>query len=191
MTAGTHLALVGLMGSGKTAVGRLAADELGLALVDVDDAIQARTGQNVRELWEAGGEDAYRPLERDIVIDALAPDVPQVLAAPGGVVLDPLCVHALRQPHVAVVYLRADPAVLAERVADDPQPRPLLDRDPRGVLTDQHASRDGQYAELADLVIRIDRVTPEQAATSILDAELVSAQRSARTDRSQKATKAS
>jgi shikimate kinase len=175
VTDPTHLALVGLMGSGKTAVGQLVADRLGLPFVDVDDSIQARTGQNVRDLWEAGGEDAYRPLERDIVLEALVPSAPQVLAAPGGVVLDPVCVHALRQPHVGVVYLRADPAVLAERVTADPQPRPLIGTDPHRVLAAQHADRDGQYTELADLVLPIDALTPEQAAERILAARVIAA----------------
>lgn len=175
VTAPTHLALIGLMGSGKTAVGRLVADRFGLPLVDVDESIQARTGQNVRDLWEVGGEDAYRPLERAVVLEALVPSEPQVLAAPGGVVLDPVCVHALRQPHVAVVYLRADPAVLAERVIADPQPRPLLGTNPHHVLAGQHAARDREYTELADLVLPIDSLTPEQAADRILAAQIVAA----------------
>ena len=86
MSERTHLALVGLMGSGKTSVGQVVADRLGLPLVDVDEAIRARTGQGVKELWERGGEAAYRPLEREVVVDSLAPGRPVVLAAPGGVV---------------------------------------------------------------------------------------------------------
>jgi len=175
VTDPTHLALVGLMGSGKSAVGQLVADRLGLPLVDVDDSIQARTGKNVRDLWESGGEEAYRPLEREIVLEALAPREPQVLAAPGGVVLDPVCVHALRQPHVGVVYLRADPALLTQRVIADPQPRPLLGSNPHHVLAVQHAARDGQYTELADLVLAVDVISPEQAAERVLAAQIIAA----------------
>jgi shikimate kinase len=76
----THVALVGLMGSGKSAVGERIATPLGLPLVDVDDQIQARTGRSVRDLWEEGGEAAYRPLERSVVVGALAPGSGVVLA---------------------------------------------------------------------------------------------------------------
>lgn len=169
----THLAMVGLMGSGKTSVGGLVAARLGIPLVDVDDAIQARTGRSVGELWETGGEAAYRPHERAVVVAALSHRERSVLAAPGGVVDDPTCLASLRQPHVAVVYLRAEPAVLARRLADDDQPRPLLGDDPLGVLRRQHASRDARYAALADLVVRADEHTPEDIAARTLAAGLL------------------
>ena len=103
----SHLALIGLMGSGKSSVGRLVAAALDLPLVDVDDAIHARTGRDVEELWREGGEAAYRPLERAVVLDALDPANPSVLAAPGGIVVDDVALAALAAPHVGVVYLRA------------------------------------------------------------------------------------
>src|SRR5688500_16527217 len=161
------------MGSGKTSVGRLVADRLGLPLVDVDDAVRARTGHSVQELWEEGGEDAYRPLEREVVVEALRPGDPHVLAAPGGVVVDPVCMRSLSEPHVGVVYLRSDPAVLADRVMADPQPRPLLGTNARQVLADQHAARDERYASLADVVVPIDLCTVEQAAELVLGLGLV------------------
>ena len=176
MTGHSHLALVGLMGSGKSSVGRLVAAPLGLRLVDVDDAIHALTGRGVAALWREGGEAAYRPLERSVVLDALDPAQPSVLAAPGGVVVDEVAMAAITAPHVSVVYLRADPVVLADRVRADPQPRPLLDGDPVGVLTDQHAARDHLYDAIAHLVVRIDELSPEQAAGRILAAGLVDAE---------------
>ena len=94
----THLALVGLMGSGKSAVGEIVGARLGLPLVDVDDEITRRTGRSVRDLWEEGGEAAYRPLEQAIVLEALAPGPGKVLAAPGGVVVDPIAEEALPNP---------------------------------------------------------------------------------------------
>ena len=173
MTRHSHLALVGLMGSGKSRVGRVVAEALGLPLVDVDDAIQERTGLDVEALWREGGEAAYRPLEQAAVIAALDPARPVVLAAPGGVVVDDAARVALAAPHVAVVYLRADPATLAERVRADPQPRPLLDAGPERVLTDLHAARDHDYVATAQLVLDIDGLTPDQVAARILAARLV------------------
>jgi len=165
----THVALVGLMGSGKTAVGRLIGAGLGLPLVDVDPEIVTRTGRTVRDLWEAGGEAAYRPLELAIVLESLAPGSGRVLAAPGGVVVDAVAEEALDQPHVAVVYLRAEPATLAERIQQDDQPRPLLPPDPLEQLRDMHADRDERYRAVALLTVDVEGRTPQQLAEQVLD----------------------
>src|SRR5687767_189382 len=78
--------LVGLMGAGKSTVGRALAEHLQRPFVDVDHEIEAATGQTVRQLWTSGGEAAFRDLERDTVLATLARTTPVVLAAPGGVV---------------------------------------------------------------------------------------------------------
>lgn len=166
----THVALVGLMGSGKTAVGRVIGDRTGMEVVDVDDEIRARTGRSVRALWEDGGEAAYRPLEQAIVVEALTPGQGRVLAAPGGVAIDPVAQEALRQPHVAVVYLRVAPETLAERIRQDDQPRPLLGSDPLGRLREMHADRDARYQALAQRTEEAEGRTPEQIAEAVLEA---------------------
>jgi shikimate kinase len=166
----THVALVGLMGSGKSAVAEIVGARLGLALVDVDDEITRLTGRSVRDLWEQGGEAAYRPLERAIVLEALTPGPGKVLAAPGGVVIDPEAEEALAQPHVAVVYLRAAPETLAERVRADDQPRPLLTPDPLERLRDMHDRRDHRYRALGQLTEDVEGRSPQQLAEAVLDA---------------------
>ncbi len=108
-----QLVVVGLMGSGKSTVGALVANRTGGRLVDVDVVIAEETGKTVRELWEEGGEDAYRG-QSGAVLRTLADDTPSVLAAPGGVVLDP-AVRAALAGHI-VVWLRTTPAALASRV---------------------------------------------------------------------------
>lgn len=158
--------LVGLMGSGKSTVGRLVAERTGRRLVDVDVAITARTGQSVRELWEAGGEAAYRHLESAEVLAALGDDVADVIAAPGGVVLDPEVRAALRTAFV--VWLRADPAVLADRVSRGDH-RPLLGDRPHEVLAGMARDRAALYGEVADAVVDVDTVGPEDAAGTIVD----------------------
>jgi shikimate kinase len=166
----THVALIGLMASGKSAVGLVLAEELGVPLVDVDEAIQARVGRSVQELWIDGGEDAYRPLERDVVLEALARGRSCVLAAPGGVAVDPVAAEAIAQPHVAVVYLRADALVLAARVRADPQERPLVGADPEAVLAEQLRARDARYRALADRVEEIEGRDPAAVAADLLEA---------------------
>ena len=82
-----HLVLVGMMGTGKTTVGTVLAQRLGRPLIDSDAEVEARTGRTVREIFETDGEAAYRALETEALVDALASPVPAVIAAAGGVVL--------------------------------------------------------------------------------------------------------
>ena len=119
--------LVGLMGSGKSTVGALVAQRTGRKFVDVDAVITARMSKTVRELWEEGGEAAYRHLESDVVLEVLRDDTPTVLAAPGGVVLDPVVRAALADS--LVVWLRTSPSTLAGRVRPGDH-RPLLGDQP-------------------------------------------------------------
>ena len=94
-----QLVLVGIMGSGKSTVGALVANRTGGRLVDVDVVIAEETGKTVRELWEEGGEDAYR--ESGGCVAHAGRQQPSVLAAPGGVVLDPV-VRAALAGHIVV-----------------------------------------------------------------------------------------
>jgi shikimate kinase len=161
----TQVVLVGLMGAGKSTVGALVAAALGRELVDVDVAITRRTGRSVRELWEEGGEAAYRGLESSTVLDTLdGPDV--VLAAPGGVVLDPQVRNALGPAQV--VWLRADPRTLGARVRAGDH-RPLLGDDPTADLAAMASARAELYAGVADLVVDTGAAAPDEAATVILD----------------------
>ncbi len=164
-----HLACIGLMGSGKSTVGRLVADRLEWAFVDVDDLIEATTGCTVADLWEHGGEDAYRPLEQSIVVDALGAMRHSVLATPGGVVLDRHAVQAIEGGDVMAVYLRCNPDQLAERIAHDQgHARPLVDDHPGEVMRAMFTARDRTYLELADAVVEVDALTADQAATAVL-----------------------
>lgn len=158
------LALVGLMGSGKSTVGRSVAERSGRRFVDVDVAIEHRTGRNVRELWAAGGEAAYRRLESEECLAALGDDS-VVLATPGGAVLDPQVRGALLR--CAVVWLRAEPAVLAGRVTVGDH-RPLLDEDPEGTLATMASDRAALYAAVADRTIDTDGLTPDAVADEVL-----------------------
>lgn len=164
-----HVACIGLMGSGKSTVGRLLAEHLQWSFVDVDDLIETTTGCTIGELWEQGGEEAYRFLEHELVVDVLGAMHHSVLATPGGVVLDRQSTHALESTDVVAVYLRAAPDVLAERIAHDHgQQRPLVDDHPGEVMRAMHAARDRTYLELADEVVQVDDLTPDQAACAVL-----------------------
>jgi shikimate kinase len=165
-----HVACIGLMAAGKSSVGRILAHELGWAFVDVDEEIEARTGSSVAELYESGGEAAYRPLERQVVLEALAAPARSVLAAPGGIAVDDEARRAIGAVDVVAVYLRADPATLAARVRADDHARPLVDDDPDAVLREMFDRRDAVYRALADIEVQVDAIDHEEVARLVLQA---------------------
>jgi len=162
-----HIVLVGLMGSGKSTVGRLLAARLHRPFLDSDEMVEARTGRTVREIFEADGEAAYRPLETEALLDALATPEPAVIAAAGGVVLSPVNRDALRRGAGKVVWLRASPALLVDRAVRQDH-RPLLEQDPEGTMARMAADRTELYAEVAGEVIDIDDLTPAQVADRVV-----------------------
>ena len=85
--AGKHIVLVGMMGAGKSSVGRVLARKLHRPLLDSDELIEERTGRTVREIWVSDGEAAFRAIETATLIAILGDDEPAVVAAAGGVVL--------------------------------------------------------------------------------------------------------
>ena len=167
---GVDVVLVGMMGTGKSTVGRLLAERSGRLLVDSDAVVEARTGHTVRELWAAHGEAGYRDLETAALRDTLgATPGGAVIAAAGGVVLREENRRLLRDSGAMVVWLRAAPEVLYERIrpAIEGGHRPLLDHDPLGTLHRLAAERAPLYAEVAHQVLDVDHLTPEAVVDRI------------------------
>lgn len=162
-----HVVLVGLMGTGKSSIGRPVAEALGRDLVDSDSWIEARTGKTVRELWEDGGEAAYRPLERQALLEALDADEPLVVAAAAGTILEPDLRERLAADDAFVVFLEADPGPLAATVGAKGH-RPLVGDDPGPLLEAMAAERDPLYREVADLVVDTDSMSRDEAVDLIL-----------------------
>jgi len=158
--------LVGLMGSGKSTIGQIIAERTGRSFVDVDVAIAARTGQAVRQLWEEGGEAAYQHLQSEEVLQTLCAGAPVVLAAPDGVILDPAVRSALQDAFV--VWLRASPATLADRVRPGDH-RPFLGDHPYEALSAMADSRSGLHGQVAHAVVDTDGVAPEAAADIVVN----------------------
>ena len=163
----THLVLVGMMGVGKSTVGRLVAAELDRPLFDSDEMIEQRTGRTVREIWSTDGEDAFRTLETDTLLEALAEPEESVIAAAGGVVLSERNREALTSADAHVVWLLADVDVLLDRVRNGMH-RPLLDDDPEGTLRRMHVERAALYQEVADAVVSVDHRSPNDVAKAVL-----------------------
>jgi shikimate kinase len=163
----THVVLVGMMGVGKSTVGRLVAAELDRPLFDSDEMIEERTGRTVREIWADDGEQAFRDLETDTLLEALGASEPSVIAAAGGVVLREANREALAAADAHVVWLLADVQVLVDRVRSGMH-RPLLDDDPETVLRSLYAEREPLYQEVADAIVSVDHRTPTDVARAVL-----------------------
>jgi len=135
-----HVIVVGLMATGKTTVGRALADHLGWRFDDSDAFIEAATGMTVKALRARRGVEVMREAESRHLLGALAGPGEVVIAAAAGVVEDERCLAALRRRDVAVIWLRASPAILAERFGSEAH-RPLYGKDPATFLAEQAAER--------------------------------------------------
>jgi shikimate kinase len=144
------VALVGLMGVGKSTVGRKLAESLSAQFIDSDEEIEKAAGLSVQEIFDRLGEPEFRRGERR-VIERLLNGPPIVLATGGGAYMDPQT-RALLKDKATTVWLRADLETIWKRVSRR-DTRPLLKRDnPKQVLADLHAARAPVYAE-ADIVV--------------------------------------
>ncbi len=147
MSMGKHLVLIGLMGAGKTTVGRECARRLGRPFVDTDDLVTGAAQMPVERIFENGGEPEFRRLEREAVADVCASPEPLVVACGGGSVLDPENRRALRAAGL-VVWLRAPAPTLVARVGDGAS-RPLLRDDPAAALARLERLREPSYEAAA------------------------------------------
>ena len=166
--AGAHLVLVGLMGAGKTSVGRACAERLGRAFVDTDDVVVTHAGMPIDDIFRRSGEPYFREIERTVIADVCAAPEPLVIACGGGSVLDPENRARLRASGV-VVWLRAPASVLATRVGDG-STRPLLRNDPAGALARLEKLREPAYEAAAHASIDTETLDVPAVAELVLDA---------------------
>ncbi len=157
------IVLVGLMGAGKTAVGRLLAQELGCAFIDSDDEIVKAANMTIAEIFERDGESFFRQKETQI-LDRLLDGPPCVLSTGGGAYMSAENRALIAQKGVAL-WLRADLDLLWERVKHK-DTRPLLRvADPKEKLSELLAERTPNYAN-AELVVDAEaHLSLEQMAT--------------------------
>ena len=163
-----HLVLVGLMGAGKTTVGRRCAERLGRPFVDLDELIMTHAAMPIEALFREQGEEHFRAMEREVVAEVCVSPEPLVIACGGGTVVDADNRRRLRRAGI-VVWLQAPTAVLAARVGND-ESRPLLAGDPAGALARLSALRADAYGAAADSVVETDGRAVDEVADTVLAA---------------------
>ncbi|MER0444559.1 shikimate kinase [Streptomyces sp. Edi4] len=154
------------MGSGKSTVGALLAQRLGVPYRDTDADIVAAEGRAISDIFVEDGEEHFRALERDAVRAALAGHT-GVLSLGGGAILDE-GTRALLAPH-PVIYLSMDVEAAVKRVGLNTA-RPLLAVNPRRQWRELMDARRHLYTEVARAVVATDERTPEEVAQAVLDA---------------------
>lgn len=161
------MALVGMMGAGKSSVGRRLASRLGVAFKDADSEIELAAGCPVSEIFERYGEPAFRDGERKVIARLLS-EPPHVMATGGGAFIDPTTRARLKEGAITV-WIKAPVDVLMSRVKRRDS-RPLLrTADPRGTLERLLTERAPVYAE-ADITIDSDDGPHAFAVDQILGA---------------------
>lgn len=162
-----NLILVGLMGSGKTTMGRALAKHMGKAFVDSDEEIQQRTGVTIPHIFDIEGETGFRQRETAAIRDLVERD-DMVLATGGGAVLAEQS-RELMQQNGIVIYLKASVHDLWQRTRHD-RNRPLLQTaDPHAKLTELFQQRDPLYLQVADIVMQSGKQSAHALMLNLVD----------------------
>ncbi len=160
--------LVGLMGAGKSAIGRRLATRLHLPFRDADTEIEAAAGCTIAEIFARDGEPVFRSVERRIISRLVKDEPVHILATGGGAFMDPETRAVIRE-HGVSVWLRAELDVLVARTARRTH-RPILNQgDPRAILGRLIEQRYPIYAE-ADLTVVSDERPPDVTVELVIDA---------------------
>jgi len=158
--------LVGLMGSGKSSIGRRLAFRLQLPLVDLDDEIVNKAGCSIPELFAEHGEAGFRDLESRMLAEVIGK--PAVLATGGGIVMRDANCELLKQ-HPPVIWLKASPEFLAHRIEGDAN-RPLIaDGDTLNKLQELARIRYPRYEACADFVLPRGDMQKSEALAAIIE----------------------
>lgn len=168
MTSGLPVILIGMMGTGKSVVGKRVAEILGLPQRDTDAEIETTTSKTITEIFEELGEATFRSLESETLLKVLSDDSTGVISLGGGALLASENRNVLRGKGT-VVWLYCSPEELARRLMDD-STRPLLRGETlRESLRVRQEERSSGYEELADISIDTTSLDIEVVARVIVE----------------------
>jgi shikimate kinase len=161
------IALIGMMGTGKSVVGKALEEKTGLPRFDTDEIISSKLKMPIKEIFSTHGEEHFRDLETE-TLRSMSPEEPAIIVTGGGVVLRAENIDLLRQLGT-VVWLDADQATLRMRIRQLSD-RPLLQTaNPEATLSELLAVREPLYRKAADLRVDISQKNPQGIAELILE----------------------
>jgi shikimate kinase len=171
MLDGTNVYLIGMMGAGKTTIGKLLAEQLNYRFIDTDTLVEACARQTVTQIFNNSGEVVFRQLEHQVLMEVSA-YTRMVIATGGGIVLEPMNWGHLRDG--IIIWLDVSLEQLHQRLRTSHQVRPLLmTDDPLATLTNIYNQRQKLYAQ-ADIRISIDTNDPAHKVCDRLIIDLAS-----------------
>jgi shikimate kinase len=163
----TGIALIGFMGTGKTAVGKALAARLGKRFIETDALIEKKAGRSIPDIFRQDGEIAFREMEIDIIKEIAGEDN-AVIACGGGVVLNKINIDRLRIK-CKIINLKATPAVIAARTSGGQGDRPLLDvTDPLARIRGMIDYRRPFYRRAADIEIDTSKLDIDGVVRKII-----------------------
>lgn len=168
-----HVALVGMMGVGKTSVARKAARSGRALFRDSDAIVSHRMGKPIAEIFAEDGEEAFREMEHRVLSDLLEHHEPTIISTGGGAVLREDN-RRLLNDRATAVWLHGDISVIARRLANSPNPRPLL---PKGDVSEMEATlsrllaeRQHLYEAVADITLDVSEIGQAAAVEAVIEA---------------------
>lgn len=162
-----NLILIGFMGTGKTTIGKRVAKSLGFEFVDTDALIVEKAGKSIVRIFEDSGEDAFRALETEVLKEC-GQKKDQVISTGGGIVTRPENLELLKSAGY-VIWLKASPEIIFERVRRNPS-RPLLQtKNPQKTIDDLLTKRDELYSGAKHLSINTDELTMEETCFGVTE----------------------
>jgi shikimate kinase len=164
----TNIALIGYMGTGKTAVGQVLAKKLGMKFIELDWLLEQEARKSIPEIFQQDGEIAFRELEIEAT-KKIAKEKQRVIACGGGIVLNKINIDRLREG-ARVVYLTASPRVILKRVASAKGQRPLLEVDNQlKTIGEMLRFRKPFYERAADITINTSKLDIDAVAEQIIE----------------------
>jgi shikimate kinase len=164
----TNIALIGFMGTGKTAVGKALAERLDKKFIELDSLIERKAGKTIPEIFNQDGEIAFRELEIEVTKE-VAEKKNAVIACGGGVVLNKINIDRLRKESL-IVYLTASPKIILKRTSNDAEERPLLEvANPTLTIQELLRFRKPFYERAADIKIDTSKLDVEAIVEQIIN----------------------
>ena len=164
----TNIALIGYMGTGKTAVGQALAKKLGMKFLELDWLIEKQAGKKIAEIFREQGEIGFRELEIEAT-KQISGEKHCVIACGGGIVLNKINIDRLREGAV-MVYLMASPGTILKRIAAEKGQRPLLAVDDQlKTISDMLKFRKPYYERSADITVNTSKMNIAAIAERIIE----------------------